>query len=324
MPQVPELPVLSDEVTAAYQRILDGEPLQPDTPGLDSLMTSGLAVRFPQIADTYTPVEPGIAALHMMAILHAQLAAVTQYAQELPEFLVNLRDRFQASMPPAGSVQHLVGRTLINQRIHIEHSGARTDIITAQPSPRSSEDLAYSSARDYAALQRGLSMRTLYHSSVRRVASVGDWAKHMADGGGEIRTMSGRFPRIIVFDRRVAFVPVYRNWDEGEPPADEAVMISDPRIAAQISHVFDLFWERADLWMGGSNGDANLQTNSTQRAILRELCMGRNQKQAAKNLGISSAWVNDQLRELRLTLGVGTLNEVIYWWARSPDHTAND
>ncbi|MEV6739190.1 hypothetical protein AB0N14_20570 [Streptomyces sp. NPDC051104] len=65
-------------------------------------------------------------------------------------------------------------------------------------------------------------------------------------------------------------------------------------------------------------------TTALQRAILRELCMGRTQAQAAKNLGIGPAWINEQLGQLRKKLGVQTLNEVIYWWAKSPDHELQD
>ncbi|MGW2933291.1 hypothetical protein ACWDA7_15800 [Streptomyces sp. NPDC001156] len=166
-------------------------------------------------------------------------------------------------------------------------------------------------------------MRTLYHSSVRRVPTVGDWAKAMAAHGGEIRTINGRFPRSIVFDRRVAFVPAQSGG--GEPSPDECVMITDPYGVGRIVDVFDMFWERAQPWHGGTRGeDKGLLTTDTQRAILRELCLGRTQAQAAKNLGIGAAWINEQLGQLRKKLGAQTLNEVIYWWATSPDHEEQD
>ncbi|MGW3658377.1 hypothetical protein ACWD6R_23005 [Streptomyces sp. NPDC005151] len=284
----------------------------------------GLTVSDPADADSYTAIEPQYAALCMIGLMHTHLEAVTAFAGAMPDFLVNLRDRYQGTRPGSESVQHLIGRQLINERIAAEHSTARTEIAAAQPGHRTTEDLAYSFERDRAALGRGLSMRTVYHGSVRRVATIGDWAKDMAAAGGEIRTLQGRFPRSIIFDRRVAFIPLYT--DEGEGSSDEAILITDPLVVSQIVHVFDLFWERADLWLGARSNcqGPGLNTNAIQRAILRELCLGRNQKQAAKNLGISPAWLNHQLRELRVKLGVGTLNEVIYWWAKSPDQEERD
>jgi DNA-binding CsgD family transcriptional regulator len=144
----------------------------------------------------------------------------------------------------------------------------------------------------------------------------------MAAAGGEIRTFNGRFLRSIVFDRRVAFIPVF---SDPEPSAEEAVMVSDPLMVGALVAVFDLFWERADPWFGPIHGDdKGLSTSATQRAILRELCLGRTQAQAAKNLGLGAAWINEQLGQLRRKLGVRTLNEVIYWWATSPDQEVQD
>jgi DNA-binding CsgD family transcriptional regulator len=264
-----------------------------------------------------------LVALQMFALMAPHLQAVNAYAAALPGFLANLRERFYQARPASDGIEHLVGREVVNKRIAEEQRGAREEITAAQPGARTAEDLAYSFDRDRAALERGLTMRTLYHSGVRRVARVGAWAHDMAAAGGEVRTVNGRFPRTIIFDRRVAFVPVHTR--QGEPPADEAVLITDPLVAARLAADFDLYWDRADPWYGGtSRRDEGLTTSRTQRAILRELCLGRNQKQAAKNLGISSAWVNDQMRDLRVKLGVETLNEVIYWWRGSADHDVHD
>ncbi|MFJ3248511.1 hypothetical protein [Streptomyces sp. NPDC086782] len=321
MPQVPDLPDLSEQAAAVYQRILDGQSMPQETPGLAELLTAGLVVECPPRKDTYSAVEPRYPALKMIQQIHAHLSALSAYTGALPGFLATLGGQFEASRPPHESIQHLIGRNLVNRYIAQEHSGARTEIISAQPGHRTPQDLAFSYDRDHSALQQGVAMRTLYHSSVRRVATVGDWAKAMTTAGAEIRTFNGRFPRTISFDRRVAFIPVHTT---GEPSHDEAVMVSDPLMVAQIVAVFDLFWERATPWHGRTRGNKSLATTATQRAILRELCAGRTQAQAAKNLGLGSAWTNEQLGHLRQKLSVQTLNEVIYWWATSPDHQVQD
>jgi DNA-binding CsgD family transcriptional regulator len=324
VPQVPDLPDLSDDMAAIYQRILHGESVPPGTPGLTELLAGGLvAVNRLAGQDTYNAIEPRYAALQVTRQIHAQIAAVSTYTGALPGLLASLQDQFEAARPPHDAIQHLKGRDVINERIDHEHKAIRAEILTAQPGQRTRADLEYSYDRDRSALEQGLSMRTLYHSSVRRVPTVGDWAKAIAAAGGEIRTFNGRFPRSIIFDRRVAFVPVHTGEDE--PPAEEAVMISDPLVVARIAYSFELFWERAEPWFGGSRGeDMGVTTTATQRAILRELCLGRTQAQAAKNLGIGPSWVNEQLGQLRAKLGVETLNEAIYWWATSPDHAVQD
>ncbi|MFK0106393.1 hypothetical protein [Streptomyces sp. NPDC091217] len=326
MPKVPDLPELSQDMIVAYQRVLDGESVAPGTPGLAELLATGLVVRnWHAGSDSYSPIEPSHPELGMIEQVHAHMDVLTAYLGVLPGFLATLRDQFQSAHLSNEAIQHLKGRDLVNDHIAREHASARTEIISAQPGPRTPEDLAFSRDRDLGALRQGLSMRTLYHSSVRRVATVGNWAKAMTSAGGEIRTLNGRFPRTIIFDRRVAFVPVHTGSDDNEPPADEAVMISDPLVVAQVAHAVALFWERADPWDSGPRGEEKgLSTTPLQRAILRELCLGRTQALAAKNLGIGPAWINEQLSHLRKKLGVQTLNELIYWWAKSPDHDAPD
>ena len=320
MAQIPGLPDLSEEAVDAYRRLLGGESLSPEAPGLASLLDAGLAVACPPDIGSFAAVEPRLAALQMFALITPHLQAVNAYAAALPGFLVSLRERFYEARPASDGIEHLVGRDTVNKRIAEEHRSARDEIATAQPGPRTAQDLAYSFDRDRAALKRGLTMRTLYHAAVRRAPRVGEWARDMAAAGGEVRTLNGPFPRTIVFDRRVTFVSVHPRGSE--PPPDEAVVITDPLVSARLASDFDLYWDRADPWYGGGTvrRDEGLTTSQTQRAILRELCLGRNQKQAAKNLGISPAWVNDQMRDLRVKLGVETLNEVIYWWRGSADH----
>ncbi|MEU6417836.1 hypothetical protein [Streptomyces spiralis] len=310
----------------AYQRVLDGESVAAGTPGLAELLATGLVVKNWHAGnDTYSPIEPRYPALGMIEQVHAHMDMLTAHLGALPGFLATLRDQYQSARLPNETIQHLKGRGLVNDHIAREHASARTEIMSAQPGPRTPEDLAFSYDRDLGALKQGMAMRTLYHSSVRRVATVGNWAKAMAAAGGEIRTLNGRFPRSIIFDRRVAFVPVHTGTSDNEPPADEAVMISDPLVVARIAHTFDLFWERADPWDSGPRGEEKgLSTTPLQRAILRELCLGRTQALAAKNLGIGPAWINEQLSQLRKKLGVQTLNELIYWWAKSPDHDVQD
>ncbi|MGI5139376.1 MULTISPECIES: hypothetical protein [unclassified Streptomyces] len=260
----------------------------------------------------------------MAAQVHEHLTALAAFTGALPEFMAGLRDRHDAMRPPHASIQFLQGRELINEHIAREHLNARTEIISAQPGHRTPEDLSFSCDRDRGALKRGLPMRTLYHSSVRRVATVGDWAKSMAHAGGEIRTFNSRFPRSIIFDRRVAFIPAHTS--ECEKSSDDAVMVTEPLVVERLAYVFDLFWDRAQPWFGrGDNSrDKGLVTTHTQRAILRELCLGRTQAQAAKNLGLGPAWINEQMGQLRKKLGAKTLNEVIYWWATSADHEVQD
>ncbi|MGW4138818.1 hypothetical protein ACWELV_18855 [Streptomyces mirabilis] len=319
MPQVPKLPDLSPQAIDTYLRILAGDRLDPTTAGLKELVEVGLAVSHPYEADVYAAVEPRHTYAHMVNLAHQQLTSLTNYVGALPDFLMQLRNHYDAARA-TGSVELLTGKKLINTRIAEQNSAARQVVRTAQPGQRTAEDLTRSRTRDPQALARGLALRTLYHSSVRRVANVGEWAHEMAAAGGQIRTLNTPFPRIVMYDTQAAFIPVHNSDVDS---SEEAVLVRDPLVCGFIAAVFDLFWEGADPWLGGrggSNPDGTLNTNPTQRAILRQLCLGKNQKQAAKACGISTSWANEQMSDLRKALDVETMNEVIYWWPTSPDH----
>ncbi|MGW2938010.1 hypothetical protein ACWDA7_40795 [Streptomyces sp. NPDC001156] len=325
MPQLPDLPHLSEQAADTYELILNGKPVPPGTPGLDGLLSAGLAIDDGLGNDTYTAIEPRSSGFQMALQVHEHLTALAAFTRMVPEFMAGLRDRYNASRPPHTSIQRLQGRELINEHIAREHLVARTEVISAQPGHRTPEDLSYSFDRDCGALERGVPMRTLYHSTVRRVPTVGDWARSMAHAGGEIRTFNGRFPRSIIFDRRVAFIPA-RTGECDTASSEEVVMVTEPVMVGRLAYVFDLFWDRAQPWFarGDCKREKALVTTPTQRAILRQLVQGRTQAQAAKSLGIGPAWINEQLGQLRKKLRVQTLNEVIYWWATSPDHEVQD
>ena len=67
--------------------------------------------------------------------------------------------------------------------------------------------MAAAAQRDSAALERGITMRTLYQHSARRSAVTHKYVAAVTARGAEVRTLDEFFNRIIVVDRRVAIVP---------------------------------------------------------------------------------------------------------------------
>ena len=67
--------------------------------------------------------------------------------------------------------------------------------------------LAVAAARDIAALERGVKMRTLYQHSARRSAVTRKYVAAVTARGAEVRTLDEFFNRMIVVDRRVAIIP---------------------------------------------------------------------------------------------------------------------
>ena len=95
------------------------------------------------------------------------------------------------------------------------------ELLTAQPEAgRDPRFLAKAALRDIVALERGVTMRTLYQHSARRSSVTHKYVAAVTARGAEVRTLDEFFNRMIVVDRRVAVIP---SRDE------VAVAVVDPR-----------------------------------------------------------------------------------------------
>jgi DNA-binding CsgD family transcriptional regulator len=312
--------MLSLQVLSTYQRAISGQELEADAEGLVDLIRLGLLVPHPVFTGHYSPTEPGRAERQFLTAAYAQLAAVSGFLSNAPAFLDQLQDAYRGIRPlsSAGASEHLVGADIIDSRIAEEHRAARWEVLAAQPGPpRPATVLDRSLDRDTAALDRGVTMRGLYHAAVRSAQLTSERAQLTAAKGGEIRTLEMPFPKCIIFDRHTAFIPNHTSGEE--PLTPEAYLVRDPFTVAWIAEVFEHYWERADQWLGGKGCDGDIKTIPIQRSILRDLCNGLSQTQAGTRHGITQRTVNKHLAALRDDLGMTTLTEVIFWWATSPD-----
>ena len=121
-----------------------------------------------------------------------------------------MRAQVQLRVPGAGS-EYLADPATVNARLQDVVAGARTEILAAQPGgPRSRDLLEVAVARDSAALDRGVELRTVYRDTVRDHPVTAEYARTMSarTGGRPARyaTLVGDFERMIIVDRQQAFV----------------------------------------------------------------------------------------------------------------------
>ncbi|MEW1700704.1 hypothetical protein [Streptomyces sp. NPDC091278] len=308
-----------------YQRVLNGEWIAPDAPGLDSLVDAGFLVRILHSPGMYSAVDPRRVSPSLLSQLQAHISAATAFAEAMPNFVAKLEKRFDAARPSASGVERLVGLEAINQRINMEHQLSSTIIRSAQPGQRTPEDLQKSLARDEAGLRRGLAMHTLYPASLRRTPTVSAWAQSMSELGAEVRTLAAPFLRSIIFDDRTAFIPDHVHNGGEAPPQKVSVVVTDRLIVARLCTQFDLYWSRAVTWYGGANSATEgTITTAGDRALLRELCCGKSRAEIADALSITTGWVGDRIRSLTKRLGLKTEAELVHWWARSLEYDLPD
>ncbi|MFG2970839.1 hypothetical protein ACGFZS_46980 [Streptomyces sp. NPDC048288] len=238
-----------------------------------------------------------------------------------------------------GGSEYLSDPALVNARIKDVVGSARREILAAQPGgPRSQELLGIAVERDTAALDRGVEMRTIYRDTVRDHPITAEYARTMSTRTGgrpaQYRTLVGDFERMIIVDRRAAFVS--DHIVAGSPP-HSAWMVTDPAAVAVLAAVYDNTWRRAQPWTGEvrpsrrshARNEAparpeGVRTTREEREVMRLVCSGVSQAATAKKIGVSKRKLEETIAALKAHWGVHTLNELIYQYALSPDRLVDD
>lgn len=215
---------------------------------------------------------------------------------------------------------------VVNARIGDALGAAQEELLTAQPGgPRNRELLQIAVDRDSKALERGVSVRTLYLDSVRDDAVTREWATTMTGLGAHFRTLVRPFQRCVIVDRKQAFIS---NYFVKDAPAHAAWHVMDRAMVAWIAEVYEESWRRAEVWHGQARtaveGSAGTRTTRVQREILRDMAGGVEQRITAQRIGMSLRKLTDEIGQLRTLWGVSTLAELTYRWALSPDRLVDD
>ncbi|MER5636580.1 helix-turn-helix transcriptional regulator [Kitasatospora sp. NPDC002227] len=187
-----------------------------------------------------------------------------------------------------------------------------TDLLTAQPGgPRPVEVLAEALTRDSELLDRGVRMRTIYQHSARFNPATEAYAERLTAAGAEIRTLNTLFPRLLVFDRRLAFVPA-----EG----GGALKIRQPDLIAFLVGTFEASWSSAIPFASAyETRKQKLIVPDMQRAIARLLLHEDKDVAIARQLGISERTCRQHIAKLMTRLGARNRTHLGYLLATDPD-----
>jgi len=264
-------------------------------------------------------------------------------ARTIPVLMEQLGGQFErAQLRAGGGSEYIDDAAVVNTRLDDLLCSARTEILSAQPGgPRTREVLERSVERDKAALERGVSLLTLYRDSVRQSTAMASHIATMTGHGAEYRTMVAPYERAIVIDRRYAFVSAYAVV--GAPP-HAAWLLTDPASIGFIVGAFMNAWQLALPWKGEtaaaaedvvagtgawcvdtvSGPGAGVRTTPLERAILRDMVDGIQQSRTAARLGISLRTLTDHVAVLKSKFGAVSPAQLGCKFALSPDYRFDD
>jgi transposase-like protein len=167
-------------------------------------------------------------------------------------------------------------RAAISQLVY----SADSEVSTCQPGGGRPEPvLAEALPRDLALLGKGIHMRILYQHTARFHQPTQQYAKHLAAAGAEIRTLADLPDRMIIVDRRAAFIVSAEH-------SDGAVVVRDPSLVAFLCHTFDRTWVTATPYDIGPVA-AKEASDDIKDRIVALLSNGLKDDVIAKRLGLS-------------------------------------
>lgn len=172
-------------------------------------------------------------------------------------------------------------------------SGAQREMLTAQPQTgRSAAALRAAAERDVAAIQRGVSMRTIYQHAARRGRATRQYVARVSAEGAEVRTLDEFFNRLIVVDREVALIPAPDNFDI-------ALAIRDARLVAYLVDIFERFWDRGRPFANTESSTLSSIAEEQRAMTVRMLIEGHSDATCAKRMGVSPRTYAAYLADLK-------------------------
>ncbi|MGW7529834.1 LuxR C-terminal-related transcriptional regulator [Streptomyces sp. NPDC054783] len=203
---------------------------------------------------------------------------------------------------PVDGAERLVGMDAIEAKLEILAKELRHECLSVMPGGAQSQaSLDASRPLDADALGRGIAILTLYQDSVRNDLATHTYAHWLTENGGEVRTAPLLPPRMLIFDREVAVVPI----DPANTKAG-ALCTREPGIVASLVAVYEQAWATAVPLGAAATRDTDSGLTSSERELLALLARGMTDEAAAKRLGIGLRTVRRQMAALMERLGASS------------------
>ncbi|WP_344469295.1 helix-turn-helix transcriptional regulator [Kitasatospora kazusensis] len=252
---------------------------------LDRLADLQLLRASRDVAGALRPVSP---ALGLELILRRQEEDLRRRQQELAlsKAAAALAVSEYAALTPgttADGAERLLGLDAIQAKLEVLAEEVTRECLSVMPGGAQSQaSLDASRALDAGAMARGVDLLTLYQDSVRNDAPTFEYAHWMTETGGEVRTCPTLPPRMLIFDREVAVVPI--------DPANTrlgALCTREPGIVASLVALFDQTWQTGVPLGADQPQESGSGLTSGEQELLKLLAAGLTDDAAGKRLGVS-------------------------------------
>jgi sugar-specific transcriptional regulator TrmB len=279
------------EAIAARGGVPVGDPLVTAEPAATALLERLGVLR--EDGGRYVVVDPQMAQGAIVTPLSQRATEAIGAASSWAQAFSDLTQAYRRYPSSADAPMTELHGEQLNGFLEQVVQGARDEVLTAQPQVgRSPAGLRSATARDLAALQRGVRLRTIYQHAARRARFTRQYVDLVTAEGAEVRTLDEFFNRLIVVDRRVALIPSARE-------RTTAVVIRDSNLVAYLVDIFERNWDRGKPFTQTTADIASAIATEQRAMATRMLIEGHPDSASAKRMGVSDRTYAAYLADLK-------------------------
>ncbi|WP_203337548.1 LuxR family transcriptional regulator [Nocardioides limicola] len=248
----------------------------------------------------HLPVDPAIVAARVVTPMSRQGAELLQESARWTTAFQHLGQLWRRTPGYAhDAIAEVRGIEEINQYIGGLVAEASTELLTAQPQAgREPKHLKAAAKRDGEAIQRGVTMRTLYQHAARHHQSTVEHVNTVTRLGAQVRTLDEFFDRIIIIDRRIAIVPALDR--------NNAMVVREPSLVSYFVSMFDRSWARGRPFLGDDDPTRPSIADEQREMTIRMLRAGHSDSTSAKRMGVSVRTYAGYVADLKAEHGTET------------------
>ncbi|MFF1561662.1 LuxR C-terminal-related transcriptional regulator [Streptomyces sp. NPDC058279] len=264
--------------------------------GLDELADLRL-LRQGESDEQFLTVSPEVGLGVLLSRIELELSARQYQLESARTAVASLIARHGQQRHAPEIVQQLFGLEAVRLRLEQLAATARTECLSFFPGGAQRPDVMNSSKPlDQMALERGVSLRTIYQDSFRNDSSTRDYVQWLSTLGGETRTVPSLPMLMVIVDREVALVPL-----DPEDGRQGALEVRSRGVVEALHVLFERFWDAGVAWYE-QDGPDSAGLSRRERELMYLLASGHTDEAISKKLGISLRTVRRTVSNLMALL----------------------
>ncbi|MFD7261521.1 hypothetical protein [Streptomyces sp. NPDC059874] len=232
-------------------------------------------------------LDPEIAEAELVTPLELSIAQRRREISGIHQQLRVLSEMYRSRAQPVAEdvpIRILDDYEDVRREIDLARRRCTEERITLQPGGgRSAELLEQDLLQTLEMRERGIRVRILYQHTAQASLATRAYVRQVVEAGAEVRVAEELSERLIVYDRKNAFIPKERKGKE--PPG--AALVTDPTVVAYLCRSFESVWQGSTPFDIGGVAEYP-HTEDLRISVIRLMAMGLKDEVIARRLGMAT------------------------------------